>query len=244
MYWNYCYSNGIINAAGIVTAINLTNPGFGYTSTAAPQVLISSPVELPNISEEISTLTGASLTVIENKGDITGIGTTIFGGKLAIKFSVKRHGSVGFGVDSPIEVGKPIYIFDTQVGSGVTSISNSGNDSHVIGIGTTFVDNIYVVAAVGDGPSSGTGIITSLVKSDTAVSNLSLTGSSSQPIGKYSVGLITGFTRGSNPISIGVTGLTVGLSTALGISTFPTLRRTGGPKTFEQSGALMPEPIT
>ena len=237
-------ATALINAAGIVTAINLTNPGFGYTSTAAPQVLISSPVELPNISEEISTLTGASLTVIENKGDITGIGTTIFGGKLAIKFSVKRHGSVGFGVDSPIEVGKPIYIFDTQVGSGVTSISNSGNDSHVIGIGTTFVDNIYVVAAVGDGPSSGTGIITSLVKSDTAVSNLSLTGSSSQPIGKYSVGLITGFTRGSNPISIGVTGLTVGLSTALGISTFPTLRRTGGPKTFEQSGALMPEPIT
>ena len=43
-------------------------------------------------------------------------------------------------------------------------------------------------------------------------------------------------TRSSTPISIGVTGLTVGLATASGISTFPTIqRRNYG---FNDSGAL------
>ena len=60
-------------------------------------------------------------------------------------------------------------------------------------------------------------------------------------VGKYSIGRITNLSRGSNPISIGVTGLTVGLSTALGISTFPTIKRVGGQKTFEQTGAIIPE---
>ena len=83
------------------------------------------------------------------------------------------------------------------------------------------------------------GIITALVKSDTVHSGLNLTGAG---IGKYSIGKISNFTRASSGrIAIGVTGLTVGLSTALGISTFPTLKRTGGDKTFEQTGALIPE---
>ena len=40
--------------------------------------------------------------------------------------------------------GYPIYIYDTQVGGGVTSINNS--DSEVVGIGTTCVDNIYYIS--------------------------------------------------------------------------------------------------
>jgi hypothetical protein len=82
------------------------------------------------------------------------------------------------------------------------------------------------------------GLITSYIKSDSTITGLDLAGSTA--IGKYSVGLITSFTRGENPISIGVTGLSVGLSTALGISTFPTLKRSGGPRTLEQSGGLSP----
>ena len=86
-----------------------------------------------------------------------------------------------------------------------------------------------------------TGIITAHIKSDTVVTNIDLSGSEAQPVGKYSVGSITNLVRGSSPISIGVTGLTVGLTTAIGISTFPILKRTGGDKTFEQTGALIPE---
>ena len=49
-------------------------------------------------------------------------------------------------------------------------------------------------------------------------------------------GKLSTVTRSSTPISIGVTGLTVGLATASGISTFPTIqRRNYG---FNDGGAL------
>ena len=92
-----------------------------------------------------------------------------------------------------------------------------------------------------DNPTTGSGIITCLIKSDTITTGISTFGTDSFPVGKYSVGVVKSLTRGSNPISIGVTGLTVGLVTATGISTFPTLKRTGGDDTFEQSGAIIPE---
>ena len=230
-----------INASGSITDILVTNPGLGYT--IKPQVLISSPNELFEISEVVSTTKeegGSSNTVIlENSGVITGIGTTIFDGKLGIKFNLKTYQSgihpVSFGIVE--NVGNPIYVFDTRSGNGVISINQ--NDSNVIGIGTTFVDNIYTVAAFTK--SGSTGILTSLIKSDTVVTGIEITGSTNQPVGKYSVGSITNVIRGSNPISIGVTGSTVGLTTALGISTFPTLKRVAGDKTFEQTGAIIPE---
>ena len=226
-----------INASGAITKIEVVNPGLGYT--IAPQVLISSPFNLPERIEDLSTDIGISIVVKNNCGVVTGIGTTLFGSpsQLALEFTLKRDDFDNFDTDSPIDVGTPIYIFDTQVGLGLTSINLSKNDSDVVGIGTSFIDNVYMVAAKCklDG---NIGLITSYIKSDSTVTGLDLAGSTA--IGRYSVGLITSFTRGENPISIGVTGLSVGLSTALGISTFPTLKRSGGPKTLEQSGGLSP----
>ena len=98
-------------------------------------------------------------------------------------------------------------------------------------------DSIYTQAAFH--VSGGTGIVTCLIKSNTVTTGLTSTGSVNQPVGKFSLGRIANVTRGSNPISIVITGLTVGSTT--GLSTFPTLKRTGGPKTFEQSGAIQPE---
>ena len=226
-----------INASGAITKIEVVNPGLGYT--IAPQVLISSPFNLPERTENLSTDIGISIVVKNNCGVVTGIGTTLFGSpsQLALEFTLKRDDFDNFDTESPIDVGTPIYIFDTQVGSGLTSINLSKNDSDVVGIGTSFIDNVYMVAAKCklDG---NVGLITSYIKSDSTITGLDLAGSTA--IGKYSVGLITSFTRGENPISIGVTGLSVGLSTALGISTFPTLKRSGGPRTLEQSGGLSP----
>ena len=42
---------------------------------------------------------------------------------------------------SDLNINYPIYITNTTVGTGVTSIFDS--DSEVVGIGTTFLDNIY-----------------------------------------------------------------------------------------------------
>ena len=224
-----------IGLGGTITKIEVVNPGLGYT--IAPQVLISSPFNLPEKTETLTTNIGVSLTINNNCGVVTGIGTTSYNNQLALEFTLKRDNFDDFDTDSPINVGSPIYIFDTQVGSGLTSINLSKNDNDTVGIGTSFVDNVYVVAAKSK-LNGNVGLITTYIKSDSTITGLDLTGSTS--IGKYSVGLIGGFTRAASPISIGVTGLSVGLSTALGISTFPTLKRSGGPKTLEQSGGLSP----
>ena len=167
---------------------------------------------------------------------VTGIGTTTFDGKLAIKFVLEKDDTPSF---TPIYPGstdnRPVYIFDTRVGTGVTSLSISGLDSDVYAIGESFLDNVYTQAAF----HAGTGIVTCLIKSDTVTTGLTSTGSVNQPVGKFSVGRIANVTRGSNRIAIGITGRTVGSIT--GLSTFPTLKRTAGSKTFEQTGAIIPE---
>ena len=102
------------------------------------------------------------------------------------------------------------------VGNGVTSIDNS--DSAVVGVGTTFVDNIYYIS---DYSTSGNlGIITCNVKSDSSIVGLGTTGSISNPVGKYSWGKLAGTLGRSNPVSIGVSG-----RNASGLSTFPTIQR-------------------
>jgi len=52
---------------------------------------------------------------------------------------------------------------------------------------------------------------------------IATTGSSTNPCGTLSFGKISGFTRSSTPISIGVTGFTA----STGLSTFPILQRRG-----------------
>ena len=225
-----------IGAGGTITEILVNNPGLGYT--IAPQVLISSPDKLPDISEKLTTIEDPMSVILENTGVITGIGTTLFSGKLGIKFNLQSYHDNPFDL---INVGNPIYVFDTRSGNGIISIDKTGTDANVIGIGTSFSDNIYEIASVSTDVGTKSGIITAHIKSDTVVTNIDLSGSKKQPVGKYSVGSITNLVRGSNPISIGVTGSTIGLTTALGISTFPILKRTGGQNTFEQSGAIIPE---
>ena len=110
-----------------------------------------------------------------------------------------------------------------------------------VGIGTSFTDNVYSVAEFttrGDGNNEFLGIITCVIKSDTNVVGFASTGASiNDPVGYYSVGKLSGFDRSSSPISIGVNGLTVDV----GLTTYPTLQRRGGPgdDTWKQTGGLI-----
>ena len=198
-----------VGAGGtLTTPITITNPGFGYTTLNTPPKVIA-PLPDP-IYENISTIT----TVNGFSGIITGISTTLGtnGNPLALKFHLT--GPSGY---SGMQIGNPIYIFDTRIGSGLTSINNS--NSSIVGIGTTFLDNIYIISAFS---SSGTvGIITCNILSSTSVVGLASTGSTSNPVGKYSWGRLSGFSRSDSPISIGVTGNTIDV----GLSTFPTIQR-------------------
>ena len=179
----------------------------------------------------VSTVTTGAIELISNitsingfSGIITGITTTtgINGNPLALRFYLNSSTYSG------LQTGYPIYIFDTRIGNGVTSINTS--NSEVVGIGTTFVDNIYYIHQFSS--NEAVGIITCNIKSNTSVVGLSSSGSVLNPIGKYSWGRISGFTRSSSPISIGASGNTVDV----GLSTFATIQRRG--IGIRQTGAL------
>jgi hypothetical protein len=192
---------------GVVTGTTITNPGSGYT--VAPTIF----AETPNL--KIENITGLSI-VDGFSGIVTGITTSSgIGTAKAIKFDIIRSSDF-----TGLSTGYPIYIYDTQVGNGVTSISNS--DSDIVGIGRTFVDNIYYIS---DWSSVQVGLtyvatLTCNVRSDSNLSGIASVGSPTTPIGKYSWGRLSQATRSSNPISIGVSGNIVS-----GLSSYPTIQR-------------------
>ena len=207
-----------VSAAGsLTTPITIINPGLGYSVGAAPRVIVPLPDPTYENITNITLVNGFS-------GIITGITTTTGSGgnPLALKFHLNAPSYVG------LQTGYPIYIFDTRVGRGVTSIDTS--NSAVVGIGTTFADNIYYVHQFSfSGP---VGIITCNILSTTPTIGLSSSGNVSNPVGKFSWGRMSGFSRSSSPISIGVTGNTVDV----GLTTFATIQRRG--IGIRQTGAL------
>jgi hypothetical protein len=195
---------------GSITSATVVNAGFGYTRTQPPQVLTpTTNVSYENVVE-IDAVIGSS-------GIVTGITTTTGSGTpLAIKFFLNSSDASPW---TGLVSGYPIYIFDTGVGSGVTSIDDS--NSAVVGIGTSFSDNIYKIQSISS--SSQNAEIVVNVDSGTNIVGLATTGSTTNPVGRFSWGRLSGFTRASAPISIGVTGLTIDS----GLSTFPTIQRRG-----------------
>jgi len=226
-----------IDGDGVVDNYNITNAGAGYEKTNPPQVLVDSPSTI-----EQKVLSTSLVTVKSTSGIITGIGTTTVGSSLGIRFVGMSTVNDGFDL---LTVGSPIYIYNTTVGNGITSRNTT--DTAIVGIGTSFADNIYYVAeqvsVIEDEPNA-IGFITCIIKSDTITtvgqSGIAATGTydpatqSGSPVGNYSLGKISGFSAGT--IAVNVTGLTVDS----GLTTFPTFQRRGrkGSETFRQTGGL------
>ena len=204
---------------GSINAINVVNQGLGYTSTTPPQVIIDLPEFKTEKITEISNIEGFT-------GIITGITTTTGTGghPLALKFFFRSDEQIS---GKPINVGYPVFIKDTKVGSAVTSVDSQ--DSSIVAIGTTFLDNIYKVHAVSDdGAFNGQITCNIHTNSTSSVLGIAQTGNFdpsapgiSTELGKISWGRLFNATRSDNPISIGVTGLTVNS----GLTTFPTIQR-------------------
>ena len=198
-----------VTNGSLTTPVNITNAGFGYTYTKPPQVLAPTA----NISyENISNIT----TVQGFSGIVTGITTTTGSGShpLALRFFLNSNSFTG------LTNGYPIYVYDTNVGKGVTSVN--GSNSSKVGVGTTFIDNIYIVRNLTViNPTNAR--FDADILSTTTVSGLSTTGSIANPCGRFSWGRLSGFTSRTSPISIGVTGLAIDS----GLSTFPTIQRRG-----------------
>ena len=117
-------------------------------------------------------------------------------------------------------------MFNTTVGNGVTSLNLSGNDGDIVGVGTQFVDNIYMIQSITKNASTAEILVN--IHSGTAHVGLSTSVGTTGDRGNFSWGRLftnTGNISRPDPVAIGVTGNTVGLSTGVGISTFPTIER-------------------
>ena len=176
-----------------VSAITVTSPGTGYTNTTPPEVLI----EVPSLTQEIND----SSSYEGDFGEIVGISTTTVGvASTGVVFdlyiptnSFLRDATItGTAVTiSGIQTGYYFTVSNSNIGNGLTSIYQNGS---VLGIGTTFIDNVYEVAAVSVAETSTPGIANTYVaRVTTSVSNFnSLSGMGvSEFYGNFSWGKIT-----------------------------------------------------
>jgi len=182
-------------ASGIVTSVNILHPGFGYTSTNPPIILIESP-KVSSYVEDIS-----SITYSGDFGIISGISTVSVGvASTGIIFdfvipkdSFLRDSSiVGSAITvSGIQTGYYFVVYNSNVGLGVTSLRNDGS---IVSIGNSFLDNVYEVASVSIAQTSVSGMgITYVAKVTVSVQNYNnLSGIGySNFFGEYSWGRIS-----------------------------------------------------
>ena len=184
---------------GIVTGITITNGGSGYTQTNPPLVLIGPPAQQTE-----------SCNVIQNSGYsgdsgiIVGLGTTSVGvGSTGLMFhlhipldSVMRDTDlVGTAVTiSGLSVGDYFTVRNSNLGTASTIINALGtNNTTIVGIGSEYLDNVYVVNSVGIATQVIAGITTSVAKV-TANTNLNPNGvsgfSTGAFLGEYSWGKV------------------------------------------------------
>jgi hypothetical protein len=192
----------------VSSPITITNPGFGYTSTNLPQTLVDPPKPKIEYLASCNDITGFNATIL-SISTCPGIGTD-----LALEFEFYRPEGL-----SELQSGYQIYVFDTYIGNGTTSIITS--DSEILSISTSFVNNIYYVNSFDS--SSGVATCNILSSTDTSSIGIGTTGSNNYPVGKMSWGRISGFIRQENPLSIDIDGYEI----TGGLSTYPTIQRRG-----------------
>ena len=200
---------GTVSAAGTITSpFDIINAGAGYTHTNIPEVIAPTENILTEDIENISLVQGFS-------GIITGITTTsgVNGHGMAIKFFIEYDQNISF---TDLSTLYPIYVSETTVGSGVTSVNQNGTLN--VSTGTTYCDNIYEIHNIVD--LSLRAELTSNIHEDV----IDPTGISTfgDVVGKFSWGRLSGITRSeTSPISIDLSDYNV----SSGLSSFPSVHR-------------------
>ena len=211
-----------VSAAGTVTELTLTNAGTGYTNTSVPMVLLGQPtgyadtLGTPVFTGDFGIIAGVAATTVGTA--VTGLVFDLFTDML-----MRDPVRVGAAVSLPqIEAGDFFYVYETNTGAGSTSYEDAEGTS-AVGIGTSFMDNIYRCQAVEYGESVVIGIGTTGVQRVTvSVSSTdSVTPGINNFFGRYSFGKITGVTRDSSPGEFNI----VNTNGITGLATAPVIRR-------------------
>ena len=141
------FGSVIIGAAGTVTGIAITSPGVGYTHTNVPSVLISPPTYVEE-ENSVSTYSG-------DQGVIVGFGTTTIASKDQMIFDfyipedsfLRISGLTGTAITmSGIGTNDIFVVTGSNVGDATTSITSVDAGSNTVGVGKSFIDNVYSVA--------------------------------------------------------------------------------------------------
>ena len=230
-------ASATVSAAGTVSALTVDNAGAGYTNTSVPMVLIGQPTGLadtlgtPVMTGDFGYITGVAATTV-------GSATTGLVFDIMVNDMMREPSLVGTAVTvTQIEAGDFFYVFNTNEGDGVTSYEDADGTS-TVGIGTSFLNNIYRAQTVGyavtDVPGGistyvgvtsalGTGVgATTLIQVTVSVSSTdNISFGSSSHYGEYSFGKLTGVTRDSDAGSFSV----VTSDGITGLSTAPVIRR-------------------
>ena len=210
-----------ISVDGKVSEVSIINAGSGYTSSNPPITIIEPPTPKTEVISNV--------TYDGDFGVITGIKTTTVGvasTAIVFDFYISQNSFlrdtviVGAAITvSGIQTGYYFTVYNSNVGNGVTSLNSDGS---VVGVGSTFLDNIYRVSEVSIGRTSVPGVgVTYVSKVTVSLSSYNgLTGIGfSGFYGEYSWGLISVPTR-INPKSFDIYNNGI-----LGISTSPIVKR-------------------
>ena len=228
-----------IGTGGTITGVAITSPGVGYTNTNPPVVLISPPLSK---SEEnsVSSYSG-------DAGVIVGVGTTTNGAQAQLIFDLfipydsdLRDATVtGTAVTlSGISTNDYFMVYESNTGTASTSITSlDSSGSATVGIGTSFIDNVYSIQSFENHPTSIAGVTTYVRRVYVNTQSLITYGSgisTSDYFGEFSWGKIMLSAR------TGINSYTAytlnGIGTAAsGISTSPIVERTASLKSKNYS---------
>ena len=198
-----------ISSTGTVSSLNIVDGGFGFDVTQNISVLISSPTAF---YENLD-----SVAVSGDYGKIVGVGTSAIGiGTNTPMIIFNIQSDVGLNTNkigsssglTPIQrtgisTGDYFVAYNTIVGNGVTSIYISSGIT-TVGIGTTFIDNIYRADHIINNGVSGVVTVFSNVKSVVGVASTSVIPDNigfdtTGKVGNYSWGRMFNFDTRSSP---------------------------------------------
>ena len=135
---------------GMVTSFTITNPGYGYTFTNVPLVMISEPKlhkeELlgKGYSGDFGIIVGVATTSVVGTAT-TGVKGLILNLEIEDDSFLRDPAYVGTAIsETRIQVGDYFAISNTNLGFGMTALRYA--DGSVISYGSTFFDGIYQVA--------------------------------------------------------------------------------------------------
>ena len=224
-----------IGAAGTITGVAITNPGVGYTQTSVPLVSFSPPT-LISETDSVRSYEGDS-------GTIVGFGTTTISSSSQLIFDLfipldsylRDTTLTGTAVTiCGLTTGAMFMVSDSNVGVGSTRVTSLNSGDETIGIGHSYVDNVYEVADCEGQYINVTGVGFTFIKRVFAKISGQVSGSysgitSSNYQGSFSWGKII-VSRSEENAYTAYTQSGIGTNDLTGISTSFIIRRTNALK--------------